>query len=75
MSTIFKGLNLFLVPLVFNCTENFVSKLKTTCDISAKNLCSSLGCEYSCKSSLEGGTCVCPKGMKVANDSRSCVGE
>ena len=41
--------------------------------VSAKNLCASLGCEQDCKSSLEGGTCVCAKGKKVASDGRSCI--
>ena len=40
----------------------------------ATTLCSSLGCEYDCRSSLEGGVCVCPEGKKVANDSRTCIG-
>ena len=36
-------------------------------------LCSSLGCEYDCRRSLEGGVCTCPKGQKVAPDGKSCV--
>ena len=44
------------------------------CLLSATTLCSSLGCEYDCRSSLEGGVCVCPEGKKVANDSRTCIG-
>ncbi|XP_063240571.1 low-density lipoprotein receptor-related protein 2 [Bacillus rossius redtenbacheri] len=35
--------------------------------------CPALGCEYKCQASLKGGTCYCPEGRKVANDSRSCV--
>ena len=42
--------------------------------IAANSLCSSLGCEFECRSSLEGGTCTCPVGKKVGNDSRSCIG-
>ena len=41
----------------------------------ATTLCSSLGCEHECRSSLEGGICVCPEGKKVANDSRTCIGK
>jgi low density lipoprotein-related protein 2 len=36
-------------------------------------LCASLGCEFSCRPSLEGGACSCPIGKKVGNDSRSCI--
>ena len=43
--------------------------------VTATTLCSSLGCEYECRSSLEGGICVCPEGKKVANDSRTCIGK
>jgi len=39
----------------------------------SNSLCSSLGCEFECRSSLEGGTCTCPVGKKVGNDSRSCI--
>lgn len=37
--------------------------------------CSALSCEYLCHPSPQGGTCYCPDGFIVANDSRSCVGE
>uniref|UniRef100_A0A672JBW6 Low density lipoprotein receptor-related protein 2b n=1 Tax=Salarias fasciatus TaxID=181472 RepID=A0A672JBW6_SALFA len=37
--------------------------------------CSTLSCEYRCSISPQGGTCYCPDGYIVANDSRSCVGE
>lgn len=37
--------------------------------------CSALSCEYHCHESPQGGTCYCPDGYAVANDSRSCVGE
>ena len=40
----------------------------------AKSLCSTLGCEHECVPSLEGGVCICPEGKKVANDSRTCIG-
>ena len=43
--------------------------------ISAKTLCGSLGCEHECKSSLEGGVCTCPQGKKLANDTKTCIGE
>ena len=43
--------------------------------ITATTLCTSLNCEHDCKSSLEGGVCTCPKGKKVANDSKSCIGK
>ena len=36
-------------------------------------MCSSLNCEFTCKSSLEGGVCTCQTGQKLANDSRTCV--
>ena len=41
----------------------------------ANSLCASLDCEYVCRSSLEGGSCACPDGKKLANDSRSCIGK
>ena len=41
----------------------------------ARTLCNSLNCEHGCKSSLEGGVCTCPKGKKVADDNKSCVGK
>ncbi len=34
-----------------------------------------MNCEHDCKKSLEGGVCTCPEGKKVANDTRTCVGE
>merc|ERR1719352_636765 len=39
----------------------------------SNSLCASLGCEFSCRPSLEGGACSCPVGKKVSNDSRSCI--
>ena len=41
--------------------------------LSASTLCDSLNCEFTCKSSLEGGVCTCQTGQKLANDSRTCV--
>ncbi|XP_073976140.1 low-density lipoprotein receptor-related protein megalin isoform X3 [Rhodnius prolixus] len=35
--------------------------------------CQSLGCEYKCQASLNGGACYCPEGRRVANDSRTCI--
>ncbi|XP_047465711.1 low-density lipoprotein receptor-related protein 2 [Mugil cephalus] len=35
--------------------------------------CSALSCEFLCHPSPQGGTCYCPDGFIVANDSRSCV--
>ncbi|XP_066998103.2 low-density lipoprotein receptor-related protein 2 [Anabrus simplex] len=43
---------------------------ETACSTSS---CSALGCEYKCQASLTGGSCYCPEGRKVANDSRSCI--
>jgi hypothetical protein len=40
----------------------------------ANNLCAVLDCEYVCRSSLEGGACACPDGKKLANNSRTCIG-
>ncbi|XP_054913786.1 low-density lipoprotein receptor-related protein 2 isoform X1 [Poeciliopsis prolifica] len=37
------------------------------------NRCSALSCEYLCHPSPQGGTCYCPDGYIVANDSRTCV--
>uniref|UniRef100_A0A3B3I0X5 EGF-like domain-containing protein n=1 Tax=Oryzias latipes TaxID=8090 RepID=A0A3B3I0X5_ORYLA len=35
--------------------------------------CSTLSCEFLCHPSPQGGTCYCPDGFIVANDSRSCT--
>ncbi|CAH1397949.1 unnamed protein product [Nezara viridula] len=35
--------------------------------------CNTLSCEYKCQASLNGGTCYCPEGKKIANDSRTCI--
>ncbi|XP_046995596.1 low-density lipoprotein receptor-related protein 2 [Schistocerca americana] len=37
------------------------------------NSCPALGCEYKCQASLTGGSCYCPEGRSLANDSRTCV--
>lgn len=41
----------------------------------ATSRCGLLACEHDCKSSLEGGTCTCPKGKKISSDGRTCEGE
>ncbi|TMS22544.1 Low-density lipoprotein receptor-related protein 2 [Larimichthys crocea] len=46
------------------------STAQQTCSLEQ---CSTLSCEYRCHMSPEGGTCYCPDGFTVANDSRSCV--
>ncbi|XP_048506028.1 low-density lipoprotein receptor-related protein 2 isoform X2 [Athalia rosae] len=35
--------------------------------------CPSLGCQYKCQASPSGGTCYCPEGYVLSNDSRICV--
>ncbi|KAL0271000.1 UNVERIFIED_CONTAM: hypothetical protein PYX00_008246 [Menopon gallinae] len=35
--------------------------------------CPSLGCEYKCQASLTGGSCYCPEGRKISNDSKTCI--
>ncbi|RWS22675.1 low-density lipoprotein receptor-related protein 2-like protein, partial [Leptotrombidium deliense] len=43
-------------------------------DACSSKQCSSLNCEHGCRASLDGGVCVCPKGMTVnPADKRSCV--
>lgn len=54
--------------------KGLLSKIKKLLSFTATTLCSSLLCEHECRSSLEGGVCVCPEGKKVANDSRTCIG-
>src|SRR5689334_12990909 len=42
--------------------------------ITASKLCDTLNCEFKCRSSLEGGTCYCDKGMTInTEDKRTCV--
>lgn len=36
-------------------------------------MCGSLGCQHKCQASPTGGTCYCPEGRILANDSRTCV--
>ncbi|XP_071451711.1 low-density lipoprotein receptor-related protein 2 [Hetaerina americana] len=43
---------------------------ETACSTSS---CPTLGCEYKCQASLTGGSCYCPEGRQVANDSRTCI--
>uniref|UniRef100_A0A3P8TS06 Low density lipoprotein receptor-related protein 2b n=1 Tax=Amphiprion percula TaxID=161767 RepID=A0A3P8TS06_AMPPE len=45
----------------------------STVDQTCLDRCSTLSCEYLCHPSPQGGTCYCPDGFIVANDSRSCV--
>uniref|UniRef100_A0A3B4ZUY4 Low-density lipoprotein receptor-related protein 2-like n=1 Tax=Stegastes partitus TaxID=144197 RepID=A0A3B4ZUY4_9TELE len=45
----------------------------TTAQTCSLDRCSTLSCEYLCHPSPQGGTCYCPDGFTVANDSRSCV--
>ncbi|KAF0767414.1 low-density lipoprotein receptor-related protein 2, partial [Aphis craccivora] len=35
--------------------------------------CPALGCEYKCQASPTGGSCYCPEGRKIANDSKTCI--
>lgn len=35
--------------------------------------CPTLGCQYKCQASLNGGACYCQEGKRVANDSRTCI--
>lgn len=38
-------------------------------------MCGSLGCQHKCQASPTGGTCYCPEGRILANDSRMCIGK
>uniref|UniRef100_A0A672JCA6 Low density lipoprotein receptor-related protein 2b n=1 Tax=Salarias fasciatus TaxID=181472 RepID=A0A672JCA6_SALFA len=51
-------------------TDETNSTAQQTCSV---DRCSTLSCEYRCSISPQGGTCYCPDGYIVANDSRSCV--
>lgn len=51
-------------------TDETNSTAHQTCSL---DHCSALSCEYQCHPSPQGGTCYCPDGFAVANDSRSCV--
>uniref|UniRef100_A0A671UNK4 Low density lipoprotein receptor-related protein 2b n=1 Tax=Sparus aurata TaxID=8175 RepID=A0A671UNK4_SPAAU len=51
-------------------TDETNSTAQETCSL---DRCSALSCEYHCHESPQGGTCYCPDGYAVANDSRSCV--
>uniref|UniRef100_A0A3Q1GM27 Thrombomodulin n=1 Tax=Acanthochromis polyacanthus TaxID=80966 RepID=A0A3Q1GM27_9TELE len=51
-------------------TDETNSTAGQTCGL---HRCSTLSCEYVCHPSPQGGTCYCPDGFIVANDSRSCV--
>ncbi|KAK0162271.1 hypothetical protein PV327_008621 [Microctonus hyperodae] len=42
----------------------------TTCSTS---LCASLNCQYKCQASPTGGTCMCPEGRVLVNDTGFCV--
>ncbi|XP_067141896.1 low-density lipoprotein receptor-related protein 2 isoform X5 [Centruroides vittatus] len=43
-------------------------------DACSSRLCSTLGCEYGCRASLEGGECYCSSGKKVdQNTGRYCI--
>lgn len=46
-----------------------------TFDFSATANCPALNCEYKCQASPTGGTCYCPEGRKVSNDTRTCIGK
>jgi len=41
----------------------------------ATSMCGSLGCQHKCQASPTGGTCYCPEGRILANDSRTCIGK
>ncbi|CAL4166564.1 unnamed protein product, partial [Meganyctiphanes norvegica] len=43
---------------------------RTAC---SAQVCPSLGCEYACRASLDGGECYCPPGKQVSNDTRTCI--
>ncbi|XP_014481783.1 PREDICTED: low-density lipoprotein receptor-related protein 2 [Dinoponera quadriceps] len=37
------------------------------------SMCSLLGCQHKCQASPTGGTCYCPEGRILSNDSRTCI--
>ncbi|XP_076061029.1 low-density lipoprotein receptor-related protein megalin isoform X2 [Oratosquilla oratoria] len=52
----------------YDCSDG--TDERTAC---SAELCPSRGCEYACRTSLAGGECYCKAGMRVANDSRTCI--
>uniref|UniRef100_A0A3P8V606 EGF-like domain-containing protein n=1 Tax=Cynoglossus semilaevis TaxID=244447 RepID=A0A3P8V606_CYNSE len=51
-------------------TDESNSTAQLTCSL---DRCSTLSCEFHCHPSPQGGSCYCPDGFVVANDSRTCV--
>ncbi|RWS16465.1 low-density lipoprotein receptor-related protein 2-like protein [Dinothrombium tinctorium] len=72
----------FLCPLEKQCiSKDRLCDGKQDCkdgadekDACSSKLCSTLNCEHGCRASLDGGVCICGKGMTVnPADKKSCI--